>query len=240
MTPPTPLIVAEDLSKAYRMGDVMVVALDALTVRIAPGTLAAFVGPSGSGKSTVLNLLGGLARPTRGRLTVAGVELATLGPRDAAAFRARHVGFIFQDFNLLPVLTVYENVEYPLVMVQSWPAGRRRRQVLELLDAVGMAAHADKRPDQLSGGQRQRVAIARALVATPELVLADEPTANLDTETARQILGVMKQMRDARGTTFVFSTHDPRVVAEADLVFALEDGRLIRTEVKEDRACPTC
>ena len=147
-------------------------------------------------------------------------------PRAAANFRGEHIGFVFQDFNLIPVLTVYENIEYPLIMVQDWPEKKRRKQVIRLLDAVGMADQANKRPDQISGGQKQRVAIARALATNPKLVLADEPTANLDHDTAYRVIELMKKMRDEFGTTFVFSTHDPKIMAEAEVIFTLEDGRL--------------
>jgi putative ABC transport system ATP-binding protein len=184
------------------------------------------VGPSGSGKTTLLNLLGCLDKPTRGHLEVAGTDVTRLDRRRAAAFRGARIGFVFQSFNLVPVLTAFENVEYPLVMVQDRPVSQRRPRVLELLDAVGMADHRDKRPEQLSGGQKQRVAIARALVTRPELVLADEPTANLDSATAYTIIALMKKMRDEVGTTFLFATHDTRIIGAAELIYTLEDGRL--------------
>ena len=152
--------------------------------------------------------------------------MTTLDRRAAAEFRGRNIGFIFQDFNLIPVLTVYENIEYPLVMVQEWPEAKRRAQVMRLLEAVGMAGQEKKRPDQISGGQKQRVAIARALATDARLVLADEPTANLDHDTAYRIIGLMKKMRDELGTTFVFSTHDPKIMSEAEVIFTLEDGRI--------------
>ena len=144
----------------------------------------------------------------------------------AAEFRGNHLGFVFQDFNLIPVLTAFENIEYPLIMVQNWPAAKRRDRVRELLAATGITEQADKRPDQLSGGQKQRVAVARALVTNPSIVLADEPTANLDHQTAYRIIDLMKKLRDEFGTTFIFSTHDPKIMAEAEVTFTLEDGRL--------------
>ena len=220
------LVRAEQLVKAYRVGDVEVQALKGVDFSIEPSSFVAFVGPSGSGKSTLLNLVGCLDHPSAGRLTVLGIEVAGLSRTKAAAFRGENLGFVFQDFNLIPVLTVYENVEYPLRMVQKWPQEKRRAQVLRLLEAVGMSDQADKRPDQLSGGQKQRVAIARALVSQPKLVLADEPTANLDHDTAYRVLQLMKKMRDEFGTTFVFSTHDPKIMGEAETIFTLEDGRL--------------
>jgi putative ABC transport system ATP-binding protein len=174
----------------------------------------------------LLNMIGCLDHPTSGKLTVIDTDVATLDRRAAAEFRGKHIGFVFQDFNLIPVLTVYENVEYPLIMVQNWPEAKRRKQVARLLEAVGMSGQANKRPDQISGGQKQRVAIARALVTDAKLVLADEPTANLDHDTAYRIIGLMKAMRDELGTTFVFSTHDPKIMGEAEVVFTLEDGRL--------------
>jgi putative ABC transport system ATP-binding protein len=171
-------------------------------------------------------MIGGLDRPSGGRLTVAGTDVSTLDRSAAAGFRGRNIGFVFQDFNLIPVLTVYENVEYPLLMVQKWPEAKRRAQVMRLLEAVGMQAQAGKRPDQISGGQKQRVAVARALATDARLVLADEPTANLDRDTALRIIELMKKMRDELGTTFVFSTHDPKIMSEAEVIFTLEDGRI--------------
>jgi putative ABC transport system ATP-binding protein len=215
------------LSKTYRAGDVEVAALRSVDFSIEPASFVAFVGPSGSGKSTLLNMIGCLDRPTSGSLTVLDTDVSTLDRRASAEFRGRNIGFIFQDFNLLPVLTAYENIEYPLIMVQDWPAAKRAERVTSLLAAVGMADQAHKRPDQLSGGQKQRVAVARALVAESKLVLADEPTANLDHDTAYRILQLMKKMRDESGTTFIFSTHDSKIMGEAEKILSLEDGRLV-------------
>ena len=191
-----------------------------------------FVGPSGSGKTTLLNLIGALDRPTKGRLLVSDTDIGTLDRRAAATFRGRTIGFIFQEFNLIPVLTAYENVEYPLLLVQHVAAAERRQRVLTLLAAVGVGEQRDKYPDQLSGGQKQRIAVARALVTNPQLVLADEPTANLDHANASLVMSTMRHMRDTLGTTFVFSTHDPRVMAEAEIVFHLEDGRLVNRQTQ--------
>jgi putative ABC transport system ATP-binding protein len=224
------LIVADGLTKTYSTGLVTVEALKQLTFTIARASFVSFVGPSGSGKTTLLNLIGGLDRPTRGRLSVADTDIGSLDRHAAAAFRGRTVGFIFQEFNLLPVLTGFENVEYPLLLVQHVATTERRRRVLDLLDAVGVGDQRDKYPDQLSGGQKQRLAVARALVTSPQLVLADEPTANLDQANASLVMSTMRRMRDASGTTFVFSTHDPRVVSQAEVVFRLEDGRLVSQE----------
>ena len=220
------LIVARDLSKTYFSNAVRVEALRHASFDIEPASFVSFIGPSASGKTTLLNLLGGLDRPTSGTLSVAGVDVLQLDRRRAATFRGAHLGFIFQDFNLLPVLTVYENVEYPLLLVRSAPPAERAARVMKLLESVGMDGAADKYPDQISGGQKQRVAVARALVTEPEIVFADEPTANLDTATAMSVIKLMKQMKERLGTTFIFSTHDPRVVNEAEILFHLQDGEL--------------
>lgn len=220
------LVVAQDVGKDYQAGEVIVKALKKINFTLSSGAFTAFVGPSGSGKTTLLNLIGCLDKPTEGKLTVAGVDVSTLDRKQSAIFRGKNIGFIFQDFNLIPVLTVYENIEYPLLMVQNVPAVEREQRVMALLKAVGMFEQKWKYPDQISGGQKQRVAIARALVINPKLVLADEPTANLDHGTARLVIELMKQMRDELKTTFIFSTHDQKVVGEAETIFTLEDGSL--------------
>ncbi|HDP88914.1 MAG TPA: ABC transporter ATP-binding protein [Thioalkalivibrio sp.] len=224
------LIEASGLSKTYRAGDVDVPAVRGVDFSIDSGALVAFIGPSGSGKSTLLNMIGCLDRPSQGSLRVLDTDVGRLNGRASAAFRGAHIGFVFQDFNLMPVLSAAENIEYPLLMVQRWSVERRRARVAELLEAVSIAEQADKRPDQLSGGQKQRVAVARALATQPRLVLADEPTANLDHDSAYRIITLMKKMRDEFGTTFIFSTHDPKIVGEAEEIFSLEDGRLIKQE----------
>jgi len=224
------LVTARDIGKEYQAGEVRVRALEKVSFAIAPASFVSFVGPSGSGKTTLLNLIGCLDKPTAGTLMVAGTDVAGMDRRTGARFRGRNIGFIFQDFNLLPVLTVGENIEYPLQLVLNLPAAERRRRVEALLAAVEMEPQADKYPDQLSGGQKQRVAVARALVAQPKLVLADEPTANLDHHTAMRVIELMKRMRDEFATTFIFSTHDPKVVGEAEIIHTLEDGRLVKTE----------
>ena len=220
------LIRAERLVKTYRSGEVEVPAIRGVNFTIDAKSFVVFVGPSGSGKTTLLNMIGCLDHPTGGKLTVLDTDVSKLDRRAAANFRGQHIGFVFQDFNLIPVLTVYENIEYPLIMVQDWPEAKRRQQIARLLEAVGMAEQAGKRPAQISGGQKQRVAVARALATNAQLVLADEPTANLDHDTAFRIIELMKKMRDEFGTTFVFSTHDPKIMAEAEVIFALEDGRM--------------
>jgi putative ABC transport system ATP-binding protein len=224
------LVVARDVQKSYATGAVEVKALRGVSFDVEAGAFIAFVGPSGSGKTTLLNLIGCLDKPSAGALEVAGVDVTRLNRQEAAAFRGEHLGFVFQGFNLIPVLTAFENVEYPLVMVQNRPASERRAQVLELLDAVGIADQRDKLPEQLSGGQKQRVAIARALVTHPKLVLADEPTANLDRDTAAMIIALMKTMQGELHTTFLFSTHDTRIIGEVELIYTLEDGQLVGCE----------
>ena len=224
------LITAKDLSKTYATDSVQVKAVQGVSFEIKAGSFLSFVGPSGSGKTTLLNLIGCLDKPSGGSLMVAGADVTNLDRKQAAAFRGENIGFVFQNFNLIPVLTVFENIEYPLVMVQNLPAGERRTRVLELLEAVGMSDQKDKFPEQLSGGQKQRVAIARALITQPKLVLADEPTANLDRETAYTIIKLMKKMRDDLNTTFIFSTHDTRIIGAAEIICTLEDGKLVRCE----------
>jgi len=221
-----PLVEAHNLSKNYIAGEITIKAVRDIDFTIESGAFVSFVGPSGSGKSTLLNMIGCLDPPTGGDLTVSGQDVTRLNSKQSAKFRGDHVGFIFQDFNLIPVLTVFENVEYPLQMVQNWPVAKRKKRVQDLLEAVGMADQGAKYPRQLSGGQKQRVAVARALVTNAELVLADEPTANLDHKTANRIIALMKNMRDEFGTTFIFSTHDQKVVNNVEVIFNLEDGRL--------------
>lgn len=226
------LIKAENVSKDYTVGEVTIRALDGVSFEIEPASFVSFVGPSGSGKTTLLNLIGCLDKPTEGKLTVAGTEIIGLNRKQSASFRGEHIGFIFQDFNLIPVLTVYENIEYPLLMVQSVPTKERQKRVGAVIEAVGMTDQKDKYPDQISGGQKQRVAVARALVTNPKLVLADEPTANLDHKTAYMVLELMKRMRDEFKTTFIFSTHDQKIVGEAEIIYTLEDGQLAGRETK--------
>lgn len=226
------LIKAEDVTKEYKVGEVSIKALNGVSFEIDPASFVSFIGPSGSGKTTLLNLIGCLDKPTEGCLTVAGKNVLSLNRRESALFRGNNIGFIFQDFNLISVLTVYENIEYPLLMVQNIPSAERRRRVMKLLDAVNMLEQETKYPDQISGGQKQRVAVARALVTNPSLVLADEPTANLDSKTAYMIIELMKKMRDEFSTTFIFSTHDQKIVGEAEIIYTLEDGHLKGCVVK--------
>jgi len=226
------LVIAENIQKDYQVGEISINALSGINFEIEPASFVSFVGPSGSGKTTLLNLIGCLDKPSNGKLMVAGTDVLHLDRKQSASFRGKNIGFIFQDFNLIPVLTVYENIEYPLLMVQNVPASERGKRVNVLLEAVGMTDQKDKYPDQISGGQKQRVAVARALVTNPKLVLADEPTANLDHKTAYMVIELMKKMRDEFKTTFIFSTHDQKIVGEAEIMYTLEDGELINKEIK--------
>ncbi|MGE4424102.1 MAG: ABC transporter ATP-binding protein [Pseudodesulfovibrio sp.] len=222
-----PLVQLRNISKSYTLGEVDIPALKDISLEIGKGNLVTFVGPSGSGKTTLLNIIGCMDKPTSGSVLIDDTRTDALDRNGAARFRGENLGFIFQSFNLIPVLSVLENVEYPLIMIRKESAATRKEKVMRLLEAVGMADQAEKRPDQISGGQRQRVAVARALVTNPMLVLADEPTANLDRKTAQDVIALMREMRDQYGTTFIFSTHDPRIVEHADVIHGIEDGRIV-------------
>lgn len=223
-----PLVLAH-VKKTYRLDKVEVAALSDINLRIRPNRFTVLSGMSGSGKTTLLNLIGCIDQPDEGEISVAGRSVARMTDNARADFRLRHIGFIFQSFNLLPVLTAYENVEYPLLLTRT-PATARRKRVQELLEAVGLTPHALHWPGQLSGGQRQRVAIARALATAPQLVLADEPTANLDSHTGAGIIALMRTVQREYGATFVFSSHDPKVLLEADDAVLLKDGRIVSIE----------
>ncbi|MBC3934285.1 ABC transporter ATP-binding protein [Undibacterium sp. CY7W] len=222
----------KEVAKIYHMDAVDVPALSDITLDIAPDRFTVLSGPSGSGKTTLLNLIGCLDRPDSGQILVAGLEVQTMKDDDLSDFRARHIGFIFQNFNLLPVLSAYENIEYPLILANV-PAAERKKRVLALLDDVGLSNRRDNLPGQLSGGQRQRVAIARALAIQPELVLADEPTANLDSQTGAEVIALMRRMQRERQVSFVFSSHDPQIQAEADEVVFIRDGKIVGSAQKE-------
>jgi len=217
------------VSKTYRMGDTQVEALIDINLPIHAGRFTVLSGPSGSGKTTVLNLIGCIDRPSHGHVLIDGQCTADMSVNALSDFRAASVGFIFQNFNLIPVLTCAENVEYPMLLMQANSQARRER-VAELLDGVGLGAYATHRPHQLSGGQRQRVAIARALANRPKLVLADEPTANLDSCTGTSVIALMRQMQQREKTTFVFSSHDPQLLAQADDAVFIRDGRIVGRE----------
>ena len=220
------VLAAENLGKSYTRGDETVVALEGASFRIEAGSFCALVGPSGSGKSTVLNLIAGFATPDDGRLSSDGNDLGKFSPGEWDRFRATTLGFVFQQFNLIPVLSAVENVE--LVMyLSNLSASARRERALTVLRSVGLAERLAHRPDQLSGGQQQRVAIARAIVNQPRLVLADEPTANLDGHTAMELIELMHDLCRTAGTTFLFATHDTRIIQRSDVRLDLEDGRLV-------------
>lgn len=227
----TSLVNAKDLTKTYHSGEVDVKALRGVTFNIEPSQFVSFTGPSGSGKTTLLNLIGSLDIQTSGELKIADQEVNKLDIKERARFRGKHIGIIFQDFNLIPVLTVYENIEYPLLMIKPTPQSEREKIVTNLMEQTGILEQRDKFPSQISGGQKQRVAIARALATHPKLVLADEPTANLDKATSFKIIDLMKKLKSESGTSFVFSTHDPKVVSHADVVFTLEDGMITNKEI---------
>ncbi|AZI88673.1 ABC transporter ATP-binding protein [Kosakonia cowanii] len=217
----------EGISKKYLLGQVWVDALKDVTLNIAANRFTVLSGQSGSGKTTLLNLIGGIDRPDSGFLTIAGQPMAELDDDQCSEFRARHLGFIFQNFNLIPVLTVRENIEVPLLIQHKNPAYRQQR-IDEMLDNVGLAHKADSLPNQLSGGQRQRVAIARALIHRPALIVADEPTANLDSKTGAAILQLLRHLQREYAVTVVFSSHDPQVIAAADDLYVVHDGSVTR------------
>ncbi len=224
----------ESVFKFYHLGEQQVMALRDVTLSIEDGVFLAIAGPSGSGKSTLLNLIGCIDTPSRGAIQVNGQDVGGRTPDQLADMRARTIGFIFQTFNLFPVLSAAENVEYPLLQMKEIDAAERGRRVDQYLDIVGLAKFAAHRPNQLSGGQRQRVAIARALATHPKIVLADEPTANLDHHTGAGILELMRQINREFHTTFIFSTHDARVVAMANRLVEVEDGEVKRLGMNVD------
>jgi putative ABC transport system ATP-binding protein len=219
------VIKLQDVTRVYRIGEVETPALRGVNLDIGAGEFTAIVGPSGSGKTTMLQLMGCLDRPSSGTVHIDGHDVTQLGPGKRADLRKGTIGFVFQFFALIPGLTAYENVELPLLLTGE-KASMRRERVGELLDAVGLSARVRHRPDQMSGGEQQRVAIARALATRPVLVLADEPTANLDTENGHQVMEIMQRLNADTGTTFIFATHDPRVIPYARRVVTLRDGQV--------------
>ncbi|HXX29402.1 MAG TPA: ABC transporter ATP-binding protein [Myxococcaceae bacterium] len=225
-----PIVSIVDVVKEYSLGKTVVPALRGVSLDVHPGEFLSIAGPSGSGKTTLLNLIGCVDVATRGTVVVTGKNTAELSERELTSLRLHTIGFIFQSFNLVPVLSVFQNVEFPLLLQGKLPARERRVRVLALLEAVGLATHAGHRPSELSGGQRQRVAVARALVGNPQIVLADEPTANLDSVTGEHIIDLMKELNERDGTTFIFSTHDAKVMSHANAVVRLEDGRIVGRE----------
>jgi putative ABC transport system ATP-binding protein len=224
------IVSVQDVSKVYQLGKARVPALRGVSLEVEQGEFLSIAGPSGSGKTTLLNLVGCVDVPTTGKVRVEGQDTAALSERALTDLRLHKIGFIFQTFNLVSVLSVFQNVEFPLLLQGGLTSGERRNRVDGLLEAVGLLEHRRHRPSELSGGQRQRVAVARALVARPPLVLADEPTANLDSETGANIIDLMRDMNRRDGTTFLFSTHDPKVMSHASAVIRISDGRVVARE----------
>ncbi len=221
------IVLVDSVYKEYPLGKTVVHALNGVDLQIERGEFTAIVGPSGSGKTTLLNLIGCVDVPTRGSVTIDGQDTRSLNDRQLTDLRLRKLGFVFQTFNLVQVLSLYHNVEFPLLLQGGLGAGERRRRVEAIVDAVGLTQQLRQRPNELSGGQRQRVAIARALVTKPHIVLADEPTANLDSHTGGTIVDLMKELNQKEHTTFIFSTHDEHIMSHANRVVKLADGLII-------------
>ena len=226
------VIVTEDLTKTYSANDVPVYALRGINLTITAGEFTAIVGPSGSGKTTFLNIISGLDQPTEGKVWLSEELLSNMSGRQLSDFRRDNIGFIFQAYNLIPVLTVGENIEY-IMLLQGIPKLERHQRVVDILEVVGLAGYIDRKPPQLSGGQQQRVAIARAMVSQPTIILADEPTANLDSKTGSELLDMMYQLNKRTGMTFVFSTHDQTVIERAQRLITLKDGLIDNDNVRE-------
>ncbi|MEM7158042.1 MAG: ABC transporter ATP-binding protein [Myxococcota bacterium] len=226
-----PIVELADVHKTYRQGEVEVKALRGLDLRVEPGEFLAITGPSGSGKTTALNLIGALDVPSEGKVLVEGRDLGAMGRAERSRLRRDRIGFVFQAYNLIPVLTAYENAEM-VMRLQGTDEGERRERVMGLLREVGLGGMEDRRPNQLSGGQQQRVAIARAIATDPVVTLADEPTANVDSATADKLLEIMERLNEERGVTFIFSTHDARVMERARRIVRLVDGRVESDDVR--------
>ena len=234
MNPPRPVVELQDVKRRYVTRGETIDALAGVSLSIEAGEFLAIAGPSGSGKSTMLNLIGGLDTPTSGRVEVDGRDLSAMDNAGRAALRRDRIGFVFQAYNLIPVLSVLENVEY-VMMLQKRPVAERHAQARRVLDEVGLGEMVDRTPPELSGGQQQRVAVARAIASEPAIVLADEPTANLDTATGEALLDTMQRLNREHGTTFVFSTHDPKVMARASRIVRIRDGQI----ESDERRAPT-
>jgi len=226
-----PLINTVALSRFFGTGEAMVKALDEVSLSIEPGEFTAIVGPSGSGKSTLLHLIGGLDKPDSGTVELNGTNIADMSGNKLSDFRRDNIGFVFQAYNLIPVLSAAENIEY-IMLLQGITAAKRRTRVKEMLDIVGLAGMENRRPAQLSGGQQQRVAVARAMASNPSIILADEPTANLDSKTGISLLNVMKELNQNRNMTFVFSTHDQKIIERARRLVYLRDGKIEKEETQ--------
>ncbi len=225
------VIRTEAVSKVYGSGEVEVGALKDVSLRIVRGEFSAIAGPSGSGKTTLLNVVSGLDKPTSGSVFLAGRRISELNGRELSDFRRDHIGFVFQSYNLIPVLTARENIEY-VMLLQGVPGVERRRRVSEVLKALGLEAMENRRPTQLSGGQQQRVAVARAIAARPDLILADEPTANLDSTTGSALIDMMRELNEKMGVTFLFSSHDQMIMDRARRLLILKDGQIDRDETR--------
>jgi putative ABC transport system ATP-binding protein len=230
----TPAVRLRQVTKTYEQGEAEVAAVKGISLDVPFHRFTMVVGPSGSGKTTLLNLIGCIDTPTSGTVEICGQDVGCLSDNALADFRAQNIGFVFQSFNLVPVLSAYENVEYPLLLVGT-PAKERRERAMAMLEAVGLVDHAKRWPNALSGGQKQRVAIARALVKQPQLVLADEPTANLDTTTGAGVIELMHDIQRQYRTTFIFSTHDPQLISHSEEICAIRDGVLVE---RSDRSAP--
>lgn len=233
------IVKVDSVGKRYPLGEQVVEALRGVSLEVERGSFLAIAGPSGSGKSTLLNIIGCIDNPTSGRVFIDGLDVSDKSPDQLADLRARTIGFIFQTFNLLPVLSAWENVDYPLRHLPELSREERKDRVAHYLEVVGLSRYASHRPNQLSGGQRQRVAIARALATHARVVLADEPTANLDRETGQSILELMRDINQDTGTTFIFSTHDQHVMAMADRLVQMEDGQIVERQTGSDGANAT-
>ncbi len=220
------IIETQNLKKLYNEGsDIQVNALDGVNINIKQGEFTAIVGPSGSGKTTLLNIIGGLDHPTAGKVIIDGQDISRFSENQLIDFRLHNIGFVFQAYNLIPVLSAYENAEF-IMLLQNRPFEERNKRVKDLLKAVGLEDQINKKPAQMSGGQQQRVAVARALASKPKFVLADEPTANLDSKSTTQLLDIMKKLNEEEGITFIFSTHDQRVIDRAKRIITLDDGKI--------------
>ncbi|MGZ5243153.1 MAG: ABC transporter ATP-binding protein [Bacteroidia bacterium] len=226
------VIDAHDLYKIYDQNKIPVNAVNGVHLHIAKGEFIALKGPSGSGKTTLLNMIGGLDDPSKGYVEIAGTNITELPPNKLIDFRLHNIGFVFQSYNLIPVLTAKENVEF-VMLLQDKSANERAQRVKELLDEIGLADKANNRPSELSGGQQQRIAVARALAPKPKFILADEPTANLDSKSAQNLLDIMEKLNKEEDVTFVFSTHDQRVIDRARRVITLEDGKVVSDEKRD-------
>jgi putative ABC transport system ATP-binding protein len=226
------IIEIKNVTKIYNESEIQVNAVNGVTLDFQEAEFAAIVGPSGSGKTTLLNMIGGLDKPTSGEILVDGTNLSALKSSELIDFRMRNIGFVFQAYNLIPVLTAKENVEF-IMSLQKWPRAERDLRTMELLKAVGLGDRMNSRPGKLSGGQQQRIAVARALASRPKFVLADEPTANLDSKSAATLLEIMEKLNHEEKITFIFSTHDARVVKMAHRVITLEDGKVVSDDVRE-------